>query len=416
MIETEFLSKCNFCALPFMQNDIEVDGSARPCCKARPLVAPDGKELNIKNFTLDEIWNHPTYVEFRQSFLNNEKHPACEQCWVEPIRELQYRVEQSTRFHIGALDVTREFMKTGTVTNPTLKYLEIRPGNVCNLKCRICSYEYSSSWSKDSYLLEDVDIPYKDSNQFKQIAKCEWFDSDDIWNNVKGLEDIQFINFLGGEPLMASKHINLLEKLVNSLDPRKVKIGYNTNGSKRPTQHHIDLLKKFKNVQFTVSTDDLGKRMEYQRKGAVWTEHESNIDFLIAQGFYVVIDTAISIMNTYYCDEFFNFCDSKGWNSPPTQAHWVRSIGLDHRSLMPAEKHFVREKLKKGTHPKTKDVLADLDSADLFNATHYYGRWKKIKKLDGIRNEKFEDVFPELADIIMLTSPDIILQNPEAYK
>ena len=83
---------------------------------------------------------------------------------------------------------------------------------------------------------------------------------------------------------------------------------------------------------------------------------------------------------------------------------------------MPAEKHFVREKLKKGTHPKTKDVLADLDSADLFNATHYYGRWKKIKKLDGIRNEKFEDVFPELADIIMLTSPDIILQNPEAYK
>ena len=51
MIETEFLSKCNFCALPFMQNDIEVDGSARPCCKARPLVAPDGKELNIKNFT-----------------------------------------------------------------------------------------------------------------------------------------------------------------------------------------------------------------------------------------------------------------------------------------------------------------------------------------------------------------------------
>ena len=58
----------------------------------------------------------------------------------------------------------------------------------------------------------------------------------------------------------------------------------------------------------------------------------------------------------------------------------------------------------------------DLDSADLFNATHYYGRWKKIKKLDGIRNEKFEDVFPELSDIIMLTSPDIIMQNPEEYK
>ena len=85
----------------------------------------------------------------------------------------------------------------------------------------------------------------------------------------------------------------------------------------------------------------------------------------------------------------FLIFDSKGWRTTPTQSHWVRNIGLDHRSLMPAEKHFVREKLKKGTHPKTKDVLADLDSANLFNVTHYFQRWKKIKKLDGIRNEKF---------------------------
>jgi len=413
MIEEKFLSNCNFCALPFMQNDIEVDGSARPCCKARPLVAPDGKELNIKNFTLDEIWNHPTYIQFRQSFLNNEKHPACYQCWSEPVKKLQYRVDQSLRQDIGALDITKEFINTSTVSNPTLKYLEIRPGNVCNLKCRICSYEFSSSWSKDDYLLEDVTIPYKDSDQFKQIAKCNWFDSDDIWNNIKGLEDIKCINFLGGEPLMAVKHLDLLKKLVNTLDPGKVKIRYNTNGSKRPTKEHIDLLRQFKNVLFIVSTDDLGKRMEYQRKGAVWSEHESNIDFLIGQGFNVQVDTAISIFNTYYCDEFFNFCDSKGWRS---QYHWVRNTGLDHRSLIPAEKHFVREKLKKGTHPKTKLILADLDSADLFSVTHYFQRWKYIKKLDGIRNEKFEEIYPELAPIIMLTDPDILQRNPMEYK
>ena len=57
----------------------------------------------------------------------------------------------------------------------------------------------------------------------------------------------------------------------------------------------------------------------------------------------------------------------------------------------------MREKLKKGTHPKTKLILADLDSADLFSVTHYFQRWKYIKKLDGIRNEKFEEIYPELA-------------------
>ena len=44
--------------------------------------------------------------------------------------------------------------------------------------------------------------------------------------------------------------------------------------------------------------------------------------------------------------------------------------------------------------------------------------WKmeKIKKLDGIRNEKFEDVFPTSPDIIMLTSRGHNNAKPEEYK
>lgn len=412
----DFLSNNNFCAYPFMHTDIEVDGSARGCCKAVPLVAPDGKELNIKNFTLEEIWNHPTYVDFRQHFLDNKKHPSCYQCWSQPVPKRSHRVKESLRENIGADKIVKEFMETGSVSNPQIRYLEIRPGNVCNLKCRICSYEFSSSWSKDSYQLEDVVEPYKESDQFKQIAKCDWFDSDEIWENVAGLEGLEYINFLGGEPLMALKHIDFLEKLLKTVDPKKIKIGYNTNGTQKLTQRHLDILKKFDNVQFVISTDDIGKRMEYQRKGAVWKENEANIDLLISQGFTVVVDIAISIFNSYYCDEFFNFCKQKGWRRPAKQNHWVRSLGLDHRSLMPAEKHFFREKLKQGTHPDTKRVLEDLDSADIFDTTHYFSRWKKIKKLDGIRGEKFEETFPELAPIIMLMDPDILLKNPLDYK
>ena len=72
------------------------------------------------------------------------------------------------------------------------------------------------------------------------------------------------------------------------------------------------------------------------------------------------------------------------------------------------EKHFVREKLKK-ERIQTKDVLADLDSADLFNATLLLWKMEKIKNLTeyAMKNLKMF----QLQDIIMLTSPDIIMQN-----
>ena len=69
------------------------------------------------------------------------------------------------------------------------------------------------------------------------------------------------------------------------------------------------------------------------------------------------------------------------------------------------QKNILLEKIKKRNVIQTKDVLADLDSADLFNATHYYGRWKKIKTWTEYAMKNLKMYFSNSRDIIMLTSP-----------
>ena len=59
--------------------------------------------------------------------------------------------------------------------------------------------------------------------QFKQIAKCEWFHSDDIWNNVQ-VRRYTIYKFFRRRTFNGIRYYLIPpEKLVNSLDPKAKK-------------------------------------------------------------------------------------------------------------------------------------------------------------------------------------------------
>lgn len=74
------------------------------------------------------------------------------------------------------------------------------------------------------------------------------------------------------------------------------------------------LLKKFKKVYLNFSIDDIGKRFEYQRKGANWNEVVENMKKYIAHGGYhgynkieCKICCTVTNMNIFYFPEYFSF-------------------------------------------------------------------------------------------------------------
>ena len=384
----------NFCALPFMHMAVETNGSIRPCCMGDPF------DLNISNKTIQEVYNDPVRFEFMESFKRNEKHPACYQCWEDPEIRAKFSTSAWSR------GTTEEFMQTGKYPDMKLKWLEIKPGNRCNLKCRICGVHGSSSWTKDTAELDQPGVKFKDSNAFKYTQSCNWIDDPKIWNDINEMESIEFLHFMGGEPFMVPEHFQLIQALVDhpNIDTSKITIGYNTNGTYFPTEENFDLYNNFKKVNFALSIDDIDERFNYQRKLANWEEVRNNLvkfqKLNNVEKYFSTLDPAISVFNIFYLEEIYKefsnleFADFIEGNTNIPPNHYV-NVGQHAIHIMPQHiKNIISTKYR------------DTKSKWIANAVEYmYSRrpdpkeWNNFTQqnfeLDSIRKEKFHQTFKE---------------------
>ena len=388
-ILTKWLTKPdnNFCAMPFIHMAIEADGDIRPCCMGDKFPG-----LNIRNKTIQEVYRDPIRDEFIESFKQNKQHKLCGACWKDP----QIRTHFSSS--PTAFNFTKDVMN-GIAPTVSLKWLEIKPGNRCNLKCRICGVHGSSTWTKDEHKMSENHIPYKESNAFKYTQSCDWIEDKDFWNDIRGLESVEYLHFMGGEPFMVPEHFQLLERLVEdpSIDTSTIAIVYNTNGTYFPTEENINLYNKFKKVHFALSIDDFGARFEYQRKLAKWEEVKLNlINFkkLDKKQYFVHLDPTVSIFNIFYLNEILTEFNNLGFTSFDEHRHYVYS-GSDAVHILPDYiKNIIVEKYK-----DTDNIWISRAVTYMLSQSSDAALWKEFKentsKLDSLRSENFQNTFKE---------------------
>ena len=140
--------------------------------------------------------------------------------------------------------------------------LDYFPSNYCNYSCVMCSSGASSS--RRTYELKVL-------NQSSQITintpDLDFFDI---------LQTVQIINFTGGETVLQPQVTNIINYLVQENLAANITIFLLTNASSYP-DHLVDHFTKFKKVVYMCSIDGIGEVLEYQRRGAVWSEVETNI-------------------------------------------------------------------------------------------------------------------------------------------
>ena len=72
------------CMLPWISIETSPIGTARPCCLAvDEITKPNGTKYNLKENTLQEIYQSPYMQDLRQQFLNDDKPETCRRCWDE---------------------------------------------------------------------------------------------------------------------------------------------------------------------------------------------------------------------------------------------------------------------------------------------------------------------------------------------
>jgi MoaA/NifB/PqqE/SkfB family radical SAM enzyme len=262
-----------FCVLPWVSLEASPIGTVRPCCLADDEICDNtGNKFNLATADFKEIQNSYQMSKLRSEFLSGSQPTTCRKCWnEEDAGRTSKRMHTLNRLkNMGIDDTWSEEAKS-------LMFLDLKLGNICNLKCRICG-----PWSSSQFAVEEIstskDSDRKNSFAYQMLKAGNWpRENQSFWNEIdRVLTDIRYIEFTGGEPFMIAEHFAMLQGIVDRGIAHQVEIHYNTNGTQYP-EHAIDIWKHFRTVEIAFSIDDLGERFEYQRSNAEWTDVLKNI-------------------------------------------------------------------------------------------------------------------------------------------
>jgi MoaA/NifB/PqqE/SkfB family radical SAM enzyme len=283
-------------------------------------------------------------------------------------------------------------------SNPRPGRLDIYPGNICNLKCRICSPHYSSRWIEEARdtqgIQEEVHMNLDDRNM---ALIEEW------------LPQIEEIGLFGGEPLYLKEGVRLIERCVELGHSSRLRLLINTNGTVY-SEHLMELFRSFSKVLLNFSMDDLGERFEYQRKGAKWKDVVSHVDRYVAEGGVQESDgvqckmcCTVSAFNVFYLPEYLEWVTGRypGMEVFLNVLHGPYSLSI--RNLPQGVKEVVRDRLKNYCLRSGGDRRAflhrDVQSViDFLNSpAEHPSDWfmKEVRRGDRFRRERFEYVFPQ---------------------
>ena len=186
------------------------------CCIADTTVKDkDGKVYTFEEESLENYWNSYGLRQIRKQMLNGEKIKACKHCYYqETIERTSYRQSFNqtwfkSEYGKNILDrVEKSKTNDFRVEEPPI-YLDIRPGNLCNLKCRMCNPGNSSKiYQEQKQLLKDNPsevIPLIDTRYLKK--NYNWYKNEKIWENIhKWSSGVKQLYFTGGEPTLIKEN------------------------------------------------------------------------------------------------------------------------------------------------------------------------------------------------------------------
>jgi len=307
-----------FCVLPWVSLETSPIGTVRPCCLAGEEIVDDaGEKFELSTADLGQVQQSQYMIQLRQEFLDGKKPRTCRKCWNE-----ERAGRTSKRMH--TLDRLKHMIpdEEWTVDAKPLMFLDLKLGNICNLKCRICG-----SWSSSTFAVEELTYVSRDeevkknSFHYTMLKKGAWpKENETFWNQIDTIIDqIRYIEFTGGEPFMIREHFQLLRSIVERGIAGNVEIHYNTNGTQWPEEAE-EIWRHFKTVEIAFSIDDLDQRFEYQRTNAVWTEVQENLQrFRDLRSRHpgriqLQVCSTINVFNVMYLESLANWIDQQGFD------------------------------------------------------------------------------------------------------
>ena len=392
-----------FCVLPWISLETSPIGTVRPCCLAEEeIIDNNGNKFDLNTANFSNIQNSNYMQILRQDFLDEKQPNACRKCWRE-----EHAGRTSKRMH--TLDRLKHMLpdQSWTADAKSLMFLDLKLGNICNLKCRICG-----SWSSSQFAVEE--LANLDSNEdrktnyhYQMLKQGAWpKENPTFWKEIDQVVDqIRYIEFTGGEPFMIQEHFDMLQGLVDRGIAGNIEIHYNTNGTHYPEDADA-IWQHFKTVEIAFSIDDVGDRFEYQRTNASWKEVSRNIGWFRTlrehySNIQLQVCTTVNVFNALYLEDVANWTaaqefDFVYWNMMH-EAYYFSISTLPDNVKLAIAKRLQNAQITDRTRQEFVQIIDFMNRGVSLDGNILR---MKIADLDRKRNQDLSVVEPEFAKLI----------------
>lgn len=395
--QTTSADTSNFCIAPFVHMYVHGNEGQRVCCMSTEnTLVTDDTELDLK-----KRWSNDYYKEFRKKFLRNEAPEVCVKCY-----DLEKAGGKSDRMNFN--DTYMKFIEPNVETGNQYDApidLDIRPGNLCNLKCRMCGPVSSSQLEKEITENSEVLSPFlgKGTIRKSDVLAHEY----NIEFLLQSADKGNRIKFLGGEPTIMPEVDKFLDILIEK-EYFDVPLHFTTNCTNN-NKRFTDKLAKFNNVAFNYSIDGVDKVVEYIRTPVKFSTINTTVPIYNDIAGLIDGKPDVEISFTWQAYNFFNLYDTVVWaKSHGVTARpeilrvpeWdsIRSIPWSIRK--PHLKELINtfetwnDRYSKRVLPALRYALSD----DIEYHPKHLAR--ATARFDKVRNQHIKDYVPQIWDII----------------
>ena len=398
-----------FCVLPWVSLETSPVGTVRPCCLAEEEIVDDqGAKFDLNTARFAGIQNSVYMQDLRQQFLDAKQPQTCRKCWRE-----ERAGRTSKRMH--TLDRLKHMIpdQAWTADARPLMFLDLKLGNICNLKCRICG-----SWSSSTFATEELanlgpNEDRKSNHHYHMLRAGAWpRENPTFWSEIEQVSDqIRYIEFTGGEPFMIQEHFDMLQGLINRGIAHNIEIHYNTNGTQYP-ENAEDIWQYFKHVEIAVSIDDVGARFEYQRSNAVWSEVCANIERFRNMrernlNMTMQVCCTVNVFNVLYLEDVATWINSQDfdfvyWNMMH-DAYYFSIATLPEPAKLAIAKQLTQAQVNAHTRKEFNQIIDFMNAGTSLDGNILR---MKVQDLDCKRNQNLAVVEPEFATLIEYHGPN----------
>ncbi len=364
-----------FCYAPWHSLYVDPSGPYRVCCNNWESIGSpsEGK-------TFEEIFNGGKAKEIRQTFLSGALPISCKSCFLNESNSFKSLRQY---FSESLVSKPKQSEYDHSARKEDLQKLDLCLSNKCNLACEYCNSGTSTQWIKKEKQLKTVDQKFYENfwSQTPGVYHQDFENINQIFNFSNNLDHIEF---KGGEPLLYKGHAELLRQLQSKAP--SILLTYFTNGTVY-NQEIVDLWQSFKHIDLYFSIDAVDPLFSYIRDGNydlkedvetnIFKYHKSHPSMGIS------IHNTISAYNILNIDEFVN------WWLPLHEKFGFRlSLGIVNNPDIMSLRVLT---------PELKEIAIQKISNLKLNENNVYHR-KIIELKETVRNTKFD---PKLAKLFI---------------